>query len=215
MFRKVIRSVVPFRVRHILWSLTPSIFRINTLVKTNLVYTESISLLPTGYYLREICKSDSDRLKTFYEQISPTAFKRKIPKRLESENCRGFAIFENAQDTIAYNNWLIHGYEKYLIEFGIDIKRPMIFWDSAYCLPAHRHQGFHEIMEQELINYTIKHGCKYFYMQIHTDNIKGNTYALSKGYDLVKTSYAIYWPIFDIYRSLGAFIKSPFKKIRV
>jgi len=68
-------------------------------------------------------------------------------------------------------------------------------------------------MERERINYCIRNGARKIFIQIHNSNIKGKISVKDNGYNLYKSDYIIFWPIFNIYRNLKAFLKNPFRKI--
>ncbi|HAF30850.1 MAG TPA: hypothetical protein DCG75_17560 [Bacteroidales bacterium] len=211
--KKILRVIVPKSVRFVIGSNIPKIFQMTTLVLQNIKPINNLVSIPDTYSFREISWNDKEKLKKFYDYTGAKAFDIKVPRRLNSSRCKGFAFIDRNSGDIVYMNWIHHQYEEYLNEFHIDVSEPFIFWDSAYCLPEHRHQGLHERMEQELINYSVRQGAKNFFMQIDLSNKKGNKYALSKGYKLLNTKCVISWPTFRVYRNLLSFLKNPFKKI--
>jgi hypothetical protein len=213
--KKTARAILPVSARYFIWSVKPQIFKMNTLILDDYKLSESFIRIPEKYVIKEVTWQDKDALLRFYNSNGANVFERKVPKRLNSKRCRGFAIYDNTSGIIVYCNWIIHQYEEYLGEFGIRPEASFIFWDSSVCLPEHRHQGLHSRMEQELINYSINSGAVSFYMQIHESNVKGNKHALSKGYRLIDTQYVISWPVFGVYRNLKAFLHNPFRRITI
>lgn len=211
--KKALRKILPLSVRHFIWTLFPQLTSINTLVLDKLEFIETPITIPDKYLLREVAWTDQNELKKFYRQNGATTFKRKVPKRLNSPNCRGFAFFDNSTGEIVYITWIVHNFSQFLNEFGLKVAPPLILWESALCLPEHRHKGLHERMEQELLNYAVLKGAKFFYMQIHEASQKGNSYALSKGYKILCTRKVISWPFFDVFRDYSSFLKKPFRKI--
>ncbi|MFZ5942007.1 MAG: hypothetical protein ACOYXB_15670 [Bacteroidota bacterium] len=211
--KKIARYLIPRKLRFFIWSLVPDIHRVNTLVLEVAEAPADFLRIPDNYSLAEVGLSDETKLRKFFDFSGPGAYERKVPVRLRSGQCKALAFIDSSSGDIAYLNWIHHKYDRFLREFGIDTLEPYIFWDSALCLPEHRHKGLHERMEQELMRYTFEHGVKRFYMQIHVSNKKGNAYAAAKGYRLVSARYAISWPVFNIYRDFYSFLKNPFKSV--
>jgi hypothetical protein len=210
--KKIARLLLPARIRLFIWSIFPRISIVNTLVYDKLDSNPSSLPIPAGYMLRELSWADKSDLEVFYNHLGPRAFDRNVPRRLNSKHCRCLAYFAESSGELVYVNWIHLKYDEYLREFEIYPTDPYVFWDSAYCLPDHRHRGLHERMEQELVDFSFNSGAKLFFMQIHQSNRKGNAYALKKGYKLLRADKVISWPAFNIYRNLNAFLKSPFKK---
>ncbi len=213
--KKIVRLIFPESFRHFIWSIKPQIFKIYTMVLDDLKIIDNLMPIPENYLLQDVTWSDKDKLIKFFSFKGPTAFKRKVPKRLNSERCKGLAAIDKLSGDIVYNSWIIHDYKSYLKEFQVKTDDPIIFWESAECLPEHRHKGIHGRMEQEVINYCSRKGAKYLCIQIHASNTKGYKYNLSVGFKLISESYAISWPIFNIYRNLSSFLKNPFTRIFV
>jgi len=211
--KKFVRRVLPLSIRRFVWLSLPQVHIVNTYALK--VYADMFELqkIPDKYELVLINKSHIERLKNFYNNYGTNVFRKKVPKRLNSSSCRGFAFVERKSGEIVYNTWIHFNFNRYLSEYGIQFEEDFAFWDSGDCLPDHRHQGLHTRMEQELIKYAQQNNYGIFSLQIHESNSKGNDHALAKGYSLIKQSYTVYWPAFGVYRELKSFLMNPFKRI--
>ena len=125
----------------------------------------------------------------------------------------GLAVFDTLTGDIAYIAWVIDRSIPYFDEFGIKMKQGQFLLKDGFCKPDYRHQGLHTRMEQERINWSIRHGASEIFIQIHNSNPKGIKSVIDNGYVFYKQNRVISWPLFEVYRELFSFIKNPFKKV--
>lgn len=211
--KNLVKFLLPKTLRHFLWAMYPRIELLNTYCIR--VYNEisGLSSIDKKFIIREIGWSDSIAIKTAYDFRGKNAFYRKVPSRLNAQQWVGLAVIDISNNEIAYIAWVVKTSIDYFEEFGISLKPGQFLLKDGYCVPHYRHQGLHTRMEQERINFCIRNGATEIFIQIHNSNKKGVHSVQSNGYMLYQQDYLIHWPIFNVYRPLKAFLKSPFRKI--
>ena len=213
LFKNILRTIIPKDVRFFISGSWPKIHKINTYILKNPVYIESLSQIAEKYSIREISWDDGEKLQKAYDFRSPDSYRRKVISRLNAREWTGLAVFDKATNDIAYIAWIINGSIRYFEEFGIFLKQGQYLLKDGYCVPEYRHQGLHTRMEQERINYCLRNGAREIFIQIHDSNKKGIVSVTENGYELYRQDYVIQWPVFNIYRALRGFLKSPFRKV--
>ncbi|MBN2863657.1 MAG: hypothetical protein JXN62_10870 [Bacteroidales bacterium] len=213
MLKKIARFFLPEKIRIFFFRMIPRVSVVNTYIMSNPLMIEKMNMISGKYSIREINPSDIGILKQAYETRSKISFENKIPARLNSDAWTGLAVFDKTNGNPAYLAWVITKSIPYFEEFGVKLKEGQFLLKDGYCFPDYRHQGLHSRMEQERINYCVRHGASEIFIQIHDSNKKGIKSVTSNGYRLHKDNFVIHWPLFNVYRELLSFLKNPFKNI--
>jgi len=212
-FSKIIRAILPQKIRKFIANLIPKFYKVNTYVLRNPKVKNSTYPIADKYIIKEVTWKDVKKLKEAYYFRGATSYNKKVPSRLNAPEWVGLAVFDNTAGEIAYIAWVITSSIKYFEEFGIVLHPGQYLLKDGFCVPKYRHQGLHTRMEQERINYCVRNGAYEIFIQIHNSNKKGIASVDTNGYKLYQQNYVIQWPIFNIYRSVKAFLKNPFKRV--
>jgi len=213
MLKKIARFLIPEKTRILLFRMIPRVSQINTYFLSNPQMIAKMSIIPGKYSIREISPDDTGTLKKAYTTRSKLSFEKKIPARLSSDAWTGLAVFDKMNGNPAYLAWVITKSIPYLEEFGIKLKEGQFLMKDGYCFPDYRHQGLHTRMEQERINYCVRHDATGVFTQVHDFNKRGIESVTGNGYKLLKQNYVLHWPIFNIYRNLFSFLRNPIRKV--
>ena len=210
--KKIGRQILPKKFRNFLWGIIPRFYLVNTYLLKRKEFIGNLISIDSNFIIREVSWSDEAELIKAHEVRGPKSYK-KVPPRLNSPEWHGLAVFDTNTGDIAYIAWVIDKNIPYFEDFGIKMRTDQFLLKDGFCIPAYRHKGLHTRMEQERINYCIRNGAKEIFIQIHDSNIKGKHSVTNNGYELVKKSWVISWPLFFVFRNLNAFFKNPFKKV--
>lgn len=212
MLKKLLRFLLPRKVREWLIIIIPKFHKVNTYILKNptIFYLTKIN---NNFIIKKLQREDIEVIRVAESHRNPKKFANKIIPRLNSPDWIGLAVFDKSNGEIAYLAWIIVKSIPYIEEFDIYLKANQFLLKDGYCVPHYRHQGLHTRMEQERINYCVQNGATEIFIQIHNVNKKGIKSVLGNGYTLYKQNLIIHWPIFNVYRSLKGFLKNPFKKI--
>jgi len=211
--KKVIRKIVPYSVRHLIWSIIPKIELLNTylLQRDNLI-TE-LSPIDSKFEIRTVTDQDWFAIKNAVDTRGSKTFRQTIPNRMKHPDWIGIIVVNTINKEIAYLSWIISQNIQFFKEFGIKPNNKQFFLKDIYVVPKYRKQGLNKRMEQERINYCINNGAKEIFIQIHQTHPIMNKIAVKNGYKLYNQKWVMHWPIFNVYRALNAFLKRPFQKI--
>lgn len=207
------RAFLPKKLRVFLWNITPRFARVNTYLLKKNQRIEPLFAINEKYSIRTVSWDDLERIKQFESYRNLRKFPLKIPPRLQAGVWIGMAIIDSENDQIAYLSWVVKESIPYFEEFGIRMSSNQFLLKDGFCIPPYRHQGLHTRMEQERINFCIANGANEMFIQIHNSNKGGIKSVTENGYKLYQQNIVIQWPIFNVYRSLRAFLKFPFRRI--
>lgn len=212
--KKLMRFLIPYRVRHFIVSCIPRIYRINTIVIENPTIIKNLVPIDESFIIREVTIKDMELLKKFHSYKGLRSFDHNVIPRLNAPEFIGLAAIDINSNEIAYLSWIIIKSVPYFEEFGIKMTKGEYLVKDIFVVPKYRHKGLSTRMEQERINYCVRRGnCKRIYTQPLYQNVKGNEAYVRLGYKIVQTNYLIRWYIFNVYRSLKGFIRNPFRKV--
>ncbi len=213
MIKKILRIFLPQQFRKFLWRIIPKLRKTNTYILNYPSEIKELYKIDDKYYIREVAEEHLDKIKKAHISRAKNAFKNRVVPRLRSPAWTGLAVFDKTTGDIAYIAWIIHQSIPYFEEFGVYLKDKEFLLKDGYCLAEYRHQGLHTRMEQERINYCIKHGAQHIFIQIEDKNKKGIDSVLGNGYTFYRQDYVIQWPLFNVFRSFKGFLRNPFRKI--
>lgn len=205
--------MIPASGRAFLWRMVPKFRKTNTYILSNPSAFEELRKIDENYIIREVTNSDKEKLKKAHKSRGKTAYENKVIPRLKSPAWTGLAVFDKTTSDVAYIAWIIHQSIPYFEEFGVHLENNQFLLKDGYCVPEHRHQGLHTRMEQERINYCVKHGANQVFIQIEDKNKKGINSVIGNGYKLYSQDYVIQWPMFKVFRSFRGFLRNPFRKV--
>jgi hypothetical protein len=211
--KKILRNILPFKIRYFIWGLIPQFPVLNTYLLKRNEPISPLSHIDKKFVIREVSWNDSEALKKAHEERGPKAFERKIPPRLNSNAWKGLAVFDSENGNLAYIAWVVIEDIEYINEFGIYLKPNQCLLKDGYCVERYRHQGLHTRMEQERINFCIRNGATEMFIQIHDSNEKGKKSVLDNRYELYQQNKLFVLPSFNIHREFHSVIKNPFKKV--
>lgn len=211
--RTIARVFLPEKIRHLILSIIPKFYLINTYIIKNPKFFENLPPIDSKYLIRQVVKDDLEKLIKFELARNPKKAERKIKSRLSSDAWIALCVIDKTNDIIAYYSWIIIKSIPYFEEFGIQLTDGQFLLKDGFCAPDYRHQGLHTRMEQERINYCVRNGAKEIFIQIHDSNEKGKDSVINNGYNLYRQNYVLSLPAFNVFREMKSFLKNPFKKI--
>ncbi len=208
---KIFSTLIPLTIRKKIWRATPKFYKLNTYRLDNPTIISNLLRIDEKFLIRFINNEDEAELKIFYSNNN--VYEKIVVYRLIFDEWKGLAVFDKNTMRIAYMAWIIDKSIEYFEEFGVTLSQGQFLLKDGQCKEEYRHQGLHTRMEQERINYCVMNNAKEVFIQIHDSNKKGIESVLNNGYNPYKQNYVISWPIFNVFRPLGAFLKNPLKKV--
>ncbi len=210
-FKIFARIFLPTKLRHWCARMYPRISVMNTYVLHQPRFIQALHHINNKFFVKELSIEDKEAMSIVYRHNK--SFESHIFPRLKTGVWTGLAVINSLNNEIAYISWIITANTQFINEFGIYLKKNQFFLRHGFCVPKYRHKGLHTRMEQERINYCVKHETSDIYIQIANHNQKGIKSVLDNGYTLYQQNYLIYISRLGIYRHLISFMKNPFQKV--
>ena len=209
--KKIIRTALPLKFRVLIYELTPKFQPTNTYMLNRTNKITDLSAIDKKFFNREIPKKDVALVAKAYGQKGFVM--NTILPRLKDSSWVGLAVIDETTQNIAYISWIIRKNIPFINEFSIFLNRNQFFLRHGYCVPVYRHQGLHTRMEQERINYCIHNGATEIFIQIGSNNMKGQKSVLDNGFKFYQKNTIIRIPRFGVYQELNSFLKNPFMRV--
>ncbi len=217
MIKRIVRSIIPEKIRNIVYRCTPKVYMINTNLLNSPKLIEDITSVNERFIIngklniKEISIEDAEKLKKFADYRGESKYKQLV-QRL-NDSWIGLGVIDKTNGDIAYMGWIINKSIPCFEEYGLKLKPNQFLLKDGFCVPEYRHQGLHTRMEQERINYCVRNGATGIFNQVISINKKGKDSVYGNGFRTCKRDILLWWPIFGIFRPLKAFLKNPFRKI--
>ncbi len=209
--KPIARILLPENVRRFIGIYIPRISKNNTYILKKEYPIVELNNINEKFYIRKLELKDKEAIWVAYGKKEN--FDIQILPRLKNDAWVGLAVFNQDNNEIAYISWIIIKNTPFIKEFGINLKSNQFFLRHGFCVPKYRHQGLHTRMEQERINYCVKHGANEIFIQIGSKNKKGIESVTNNSYSFYQQNYIILITGLGIYRELLSFLKNPFKRI--
>lgn len=205
--KNVLKKIIPQKTAALLFSIKPQIYSADIFVLKNPKLIHDLHPIDKKFIIHQLTTDDSERLKEFY-----THYKHILP-RLETTAWIGLAVVDTTNDKIAYVSWIIKENIPFVKELDITMNKNQFMVRHGFCDPNYRHQGLHTRMEQERLNWCVRHGATDIFLHIASENLKGIGPLVKTGFVFLYKKKILRIPAFGIYRELNSAIRSPFKKV--
>jgi hypothetical protein len=205
--KNVLKKIIPQKMAAFLFGIKPQIYTAGIYVLKNASLIHDLHPIDKKFVIHQLTIDDSERLKYFY-----TNYKHVLP-RLNTTAWIGLAATDTTNNKIAYVSWVIKENIPFVKELDITMQKDQFMVRHGVCAVEYRHQGLHTRMEQERLNWCVRHGAKDIFLHIASENLKGIGPLVKTGFVFLYKKKILRIPAFSIYRELNSAIRSPFKKV--